>query len=121
MDKTELAITVATGLLGAFLNTSSPKVKNEATKGGYVHVQENAYVLVSAYSTPNIKEVSVKYLDGSTTFVSDEYIDCPNKRHKIIKMQHYENGALQQAEVVDFPKWEANNRADNVIWEFVCK
>ena len=120
MEKTEMAITIATGILGAFLNTSTPQAKPQNTKGGYVHVQENMYVLTSAHSTANVKEASIKYVEDNTQFISTEFIDCVNKRHKIIKMQYFVDGRLNRSEVVDFPQWESNNKVDNIVLNHVC-
>ena len=58
MDKTELGLTIATGVLSLFLNIGNAKTndtsKNEL-RPGYIYVEEGLSVMISEQSTKNVK------------------------------------------------------------------
>ena len=122
MDKTELGLTIAAGILGLFLNGKQPNNTSQTQLDpGYTYVADGMSVMVSNASGQNIKQVTVKYdKNKSEIFYSHEHIDCLNSRHRVMKMDLYNGKQFIKSEIVDFPKWESNNNVDNLVKNAVC-
>lgn len=118
MDKVELGLAIASVALGAFISAKQPQ-KSVSQFDGFVDVGQNVAVKVLR-KADNVREAKIKYIDGNQTLYSNEHIDCKNPRHKIISLDLYLNGVYQQTQHIDFPRWEANNKVENMIMNVAC-